>query len=74
MLSVMLNFFMEFQARHAVVEIQKQLATTAAVLRDGLEQELSVADSGPRGYHQSKCGRPCTGGRPPAGHKEPVRT
>ncbi|MEN6371823.1 MAG: magnesium-translocating P-type ATPase [Armatimonadota bacterium] len=44
MLSVLLNFFMEFQARHAVKEIQKQVATTAAVLRDGREQELPVAE------------------------------
>ena len=43
LLSVLLNFFMEFQARHAVEEIQKQVATTAAVLRDGREQELPVA-------------------------------
>jgi len=44
MLSVLLNFFMEFQARHAVEEIQKQVATTAAVLRDGREQELPAAE------------------------------
>lgn len=44
LLSVVLNFFMEFQARHAVEEIQKQVATTAAVVRDGREQELPVAD------------------------------
>ncbi len=44
MLSVMLNFFMEFQARHAVEEIQKQVATTAAVLRGGREQKLPVAE------------------------------
>ena len=44
MLSVLLSFFMEFQARHAVEEIQKRVATTAAVLRDGKEQELPVAD------------------------------
>ena len=44
LLSVLLNFFMEFQARHAVEEIQKQVATTAAVLRDGREQELPVAE------------------------------
>ena len=31
MLSVLLNFFMEFQARHAVESIRKQVATTAAV-------------------------------------------
>ena len=44
LLSILLNFFMEFQARHAVEEIQKQVATTAAVLRDGREQELPVAE------------------------------
>ncbi|MGD0013504.1 MAG: magnesium-translocating P-type ATPase, partial [Bryobacteraceae bacterium] len=44
LLSVLLNFFMEFQARHAVEEIRKQVATTAAVVRDGREQELPVAE------------------------------
>ncbi len=44
LLSVLLNFFMEFQARHAVEEIRKQVATTAAVMRDGREQELPVAE------------------------------
>lgn len=44
LLSVLLNFFMEFQARHAVEEIRKQVATTAAVVRDGKEQELPVAE------------------------------
>ncbi len=44
LLSVLLNFFMEFQARHAVEEIQKQVATTAAVVRDGQEQELPIAE------------------------------
>jgi P-type Mg2+ transporter len=44
LLSVLLNFFMEFQARHAVEEIRKQVATTAAVTRDGREQELPVAE------------------------------
>ncbi len=43
-LSVLLNFFMEFQARHAVEAIRKQVATTAAVVRDGREQELPVAE------------------------------
>jgi Mg2+-importing ATPase len=42
--SVLLNFFMEFQARHAVEEIRKQVATTAAVVRDGREQELPIAE------------------------------
>ncbi|MGD0201783.1 MAG: HAD-IC family P-type ATPase, partial [Bryobacteraceae bacterium] len=44
LLSVLLNFFMEFQARHAVEAIRKQVATTAAVVRDGREQELPVAE------------------------------
>ena len=44
LLSVLLNFFMEFQARRAVEEIRKQVATTAAVLRDGREQELPIAE------------------------------
>jgi Mg2+-importing ATPase len=44
LLSVLLNFYMEFQAQHAVAEIQKQVATTAAVMRDGLEQELPIAE------------------------------
>jgi len=44
LLSVLLNFFMEFQAQHAVEEIRKQVATTAAVIRDGREQEMPVAD------------------------------
>ncbi len=44
LLSVLLNFFMEFQAQHAVEEIRKQVATTAAVVRDGREQELPVAE------------------------------
>ncbi len=43
LLSVFLNFFMEFQARHAAEEIQKQVATTAAVLRDGREIEIPIA-------------------------------
>ena len=47
LLSVILNFFMEFQARHAVEDIRKQVATTAAVLRDGQEQELPIADWSP---------------------------
>jgi len=44
LLSVLLNFFMEFQAQHAVEEIRKQVATTAAVIRDGREQEMAVAE------------------------------
>ena len=42
--SVILNFLMEFQARHAVEDIQKQIAITAAVVRDGREQELPTAE------------------------------
>ncbi len=43
MLSVVVNFYVEFQARHAVEDIKKQVATTAAVLRDGKMIELPVA-------------------------------
>ena len=42
--SVLLNFLMEFQARHAVEDIQKQIALTAAVVRDGRDQELPTAE------------------------------
>ncbi len=42
--SVFLNFLMEFQARHAVEDIQKQIAITAAVVRDGREQELPIVE------------------------------
>ena len=41
--SVLLNFLMEFQARHAVEDIRRQIAITAAVMRDGREQELPIA-------------------------------
>lgn len=44
LLSALLNFFMEFQARHAVEAIRKQIATTAAVIRDGQVQELPMAE------------------------------
>ena len=42
-LSVLLNFFMEFQAQHAVDEIRKQVATTAEVVRGGRPRELPIA-------------------------------
>ncbi len=42
--SVVLNFSMEFQARHAVEGIQRQIAITASVVRDGREQELPTAE------------------------------
>jgi Mg2+-importing ATPase len=44
LLSVIVNFYTEFQARHAVEDIGKQVATTAAVLRDGRELELPTAE------------------------------
>ena len=44
LLSVLVNFYVEFQARHAVEDIRKQVARTAAVLRDGHELELPVAE------------------------------
>ena len=54
--SVLLNFLMEFQARHAVEEIQKQIAITAAVLRDGREQELPIAELVPGDIVRLKAG------------------
>ena len=44
LLSVVVNFYVEFLARHAVEDIRKQVATTAAVLRDGHEVEVPVAE------------------------------
>jgi Mg2+-importing ATPase len=44
LLSVLVNFYTEFQARHAVEDIRKQVATTAAVVRDGHGLELPVAE------------------------------
>ena len=54
--SVLLNFLMEFQARHAVEEIQKQIAITAAVMRDGREQQLPVAELVPGDIVRLKAG------------------
>ena len=56
LLSVLLNFFMEFQARHAVEEIRKQVATMAAVLRDGREQDLPIAELVPGDIVQLNAG------------------
>ncbi len=54
--SVVLNFSMEFQARHAVEEIQKQIAITAVVIRDGGEQELPIAQLAPGDIIRLKAG------------------
>jgi Mg2+-importing ATPase len=56
LLSVLLNFFMEFQARRAADEIRKQVATTAAVMRDGREQELPIAELVPGDIVQLNAG------------------
>jgi Mg2+-importing ATPase len=56
LLSVLLNFVMEFQARHAVEKIQKQVATTAAVIRDGQERELLIAELVPGDIIQLNAG------------------
>jgi len=55
-LSVLLNFIMEFQARRAAEEIRKQVATTAAVMRDGVEQELPLAELVPGDIVQLNAG------------------
>lgn len=54
--SVLLNFLMEFQARHAVDEIRKQIAITAAVRRNGRELELPVAELVPGDVVRLKAG------------------
>src|ERR1051326_6638962 len=56
LLSVLLNFLMEFQARHAVEEIQKQVATTATVIRDGREEQLPIAGLVPGDIIRLKAG------------------
>jgi P-type Mg2+ transporter len=54
--SVLLNFLMEFQARHAVEEIRKRIAITAAVMRDGRELRLPIADLVPGDIVRLKAG------------------
>ncbi len=54
--SVLLNFLMEFQARHAVEEIRKQIAITGTVMRDGREQELPIAQLVPGDILRLKAG------------------
>jgi Mg2+-importing ATPase len=56
LLSVLLNFSMEFRARHAVEEIRKQIAITAAVMRDGREQDLPIAELVPGDIIRLKAG------------------
>ena len=56
LLSVIVNFYTEFQARHAVEDIRKQVATTAAVLRDGHEAELPTAELVPGDVVRLNCG------------------
>jgi Mg2+-importing ATPase len=56
LLSVLLNYFMEFQARRAMNDIRKQVATTAAVLRDGREQDLPMVDLVPGDIVQLNAG------------------
>jgi Mg2+-importing ATPase len=43
-LSVILNFYQVFQAQRAVEDLRQQVALTTTVMRDGLEQQLPVAD------------------------------
>jgi len=42
-MSIIMNFYQEYQANHAVEALRKQVATTAAVIRDGQEQEFPVS-------------------------------
>ena len=43
-LSVLLNFIQEYQARHAVEKLRQQVASTANTVRNGTEQEVAVTD------------------------------
>lgn len=43
LISVVLDYFQEYQARRAAETLRKQVASTAAVIRDGKEQELPVS-------------------------------
>jgi P-type Mg2+ transporter len=54
--SVLLNFLMEFQARHAVEEIQKQLAITAVVIRDQRALDLPITELVPGDIVHLKAG------------------
>ena len=73
LLSVMVNFYVEFQARHAVEDIRKQVATTAAVLRDGHELESAHSGAGSRRRRPAQCRGPGAGRRPSAGRQGPAR-
>ena len=56
LLSVVVNFYVEFQAKHAVEDIRKQVAITAAVLRGGHELELPIAERVPGDVVRSNAG------------------
>ena len=58
LLSVMVNFYVEFQARHAVEDIRKQVARTAAILRDGHEVELPIEELVPGDIVRLNAGGP----------------
>lgn len=43
-LSVLLNFFQEYQARHAIEKLRQHVASTANTVRNGVEQEIAVTE------------------------------
>ena len=47
LVSVLLNYYQEYQARHAVEKLRQSVASTAEVLRDGTAQELPVTALAP---------------------------
>ncbi len=69
LMSIIMNFYQEFQASHAVEALRSQVATTATVLRDGKEQNIAGGRAGTRRHHQARCRRSRPGGLPPAGWK-----
>ena len=73
LLSVVVNFYVEFQARHAVEDIRKQVATTAAVLRDGHELELPIAELVPGDIVRLNAGDLAPADAPFVGRQRPAR-
>ena len=70
--SVILNFLMEFQARHAVEDIQKQIALTARGSARWTRTGIADRRVGPGRYCPAQRRRPGSGRCPFAGGKGPA--
>jgi len=62
LLSVLLNFFMEFQARHAVEKISKTGRHDCCRYSGWARAGTSNSGTGSRRHHPAECWRPCAGG------------